>query len=247
MKLIKLTRPLIGVIIALIVCLIGFIAGVGETSTNTYYLDIDTTYNLYVFKPTFSRIELKIGTMPSTDNDSIAFCGAAAFTESLSDTFIADNIIGGYIAGDNSHNTDTILPDYYGRFVSIGDCWQFVEIDNFSAIDNTLARCGSMFTQRWVIKNSEIYRPYTLKDSTEYHIYRALCEKNDRLMIAQSRKNIPYYIFARALKAYGIENALYMNMGSGWNHAFYRDSDNQLHILFPKKNKYCTNWITFYK
>ena len=36
MKLIKLTRPLIGVIIALIVCLIGFIAGVGETSTITY-------------------------------------------------------------------------------------------------------------------------------------------------------------------------------------------------------------------
>ena len=49
---------------------------------------------------------------------------------------------------------------------------------------------------------------------------------------------------------YGIdadENALYMDMGAGWNHSFYRDSSNVLHILHPKTHSYPTNWLVVYK
>lgn len=54
-------------------------------------------------------------------------------------------------------------------------------------------------------------------------------------------------LFVKALKAYGVENALYMDMGSGWNHSFYRDNHDSIHVLFPKTHNYCTNWITFYR
>jgi hypothetical protein len=214
---------------------------------NGYTLQIDTTYNLYVFKPSFSRIELAIETMPSKDNDSIVFCAAAAFTKSIRKTFSIDNIVGGYISGDVVHNI-CATPSYYGRFVYGDDQWKFIETDNFPTIYSIISQKGSMFTQRWVIKNSEIYRPYARGDSTDNRfIYRALCEKNDSLMIAQSNHFIPYNLFVKALKAYGIENALYMDMGSGWNHSFYRDTNNDLHIIFPKTHNHCTNWITFYK
>lgn len=212
-----------------------------------YSMQIDTTFNLYVFKPNFSKVKLEIGKMPSTNNDSIIFCAAAAYTSSRRDTFAIDNIVGGYISNGRPHNI-CFKRAHYGRFVCINNQWEFIEIDNFSAIENTIVEDGSMFTQQWVIKSGDIYRPYARKDSTDDHfIYRALCEKNDTLMIAQSNHHIPYYLFVKALKAYGMENALYMDMGSGWNHSFYRDNANELHIIFPRRNHYCTNWITFYK
>lgn len=212
-----------------------------------YSMQIDTTFNLYVFKPNFSKVKLEIGKMPSTNNDSIIFCAAAAYTSSRRDTFAIDNIEGGYISNGRPHNI-CFKRAHYGRFVCINNQWEFIEIDNFSAIENTIVEDGSMFTQQWVIKSGDIYRPYARKDSTDNRfIYRALCEKNDTLMIAQSNHHIPYYLFVKALKAYGMENALYMDMGSGWNHSFYRDNANELHIIFPRRNHYCTNWITFYK
>lgn len=215
--------------------------------TSLYTMQIDTTFNLYVFKPNFSKVKLEIGKMPSTNNDSIIFCAAAAYTSSRRDTFAIDNIVGGYISNGRPHNI-CFKRAHYGRFVCINNQWEFIEIDNFSAIENTIVEDGSMFTQQWVIKSGDIYRPYARKDSTDDHfIYRALCEKNDTLMIAQSNHHIPYYLFVKALKAYGMENALYMDMGSGWNHSFYRDNANELHIIFPRRNHYCTNWITFYK
>ena len=195
-----------------------------------YSMQIDTTFNLYVFKPNFSEVKLEIGKMPSTNNDSIIFCAAAAYTTSIKDTFAVDNIVGGYVSNGRPHHICS-KPAHYGRFVCINNQWEFIEIDNFSAIENTIVEDGSMFTQQWVIHN----------------IYRALCEKNDTLMIAQSNHRIPYYLFVKALKAYGMENALYMDMGPGWNHSFYRDNANKLHIIFPRRHHYCTNWITFYK
>lgn len=215
--------------------------------TSLYTMQIDTTFNLYVFKPNFSEVKLEIGKMPSTNNDSIIFCAAAAYTSSRRDTFAIDNIVGGYISNGRPHNI-CFKRAHYGRFVCINNQWEFIEIDNFSAIENTIVEDGSMFTQQWVIKSGDIYRPYARRDSTDNRfIYRALCEKNDTLMIAQSNHHIPYYLFVKALKAYGMENALYMDMGSGWNHSFYRDNANELHIIFPRRNHYCTNWITFYK
>ena len=212
-----------------------------------YSMQIDTTFNLYVFKPNFSKVKLEIGKMPSTNNDSIIFCAAAAYTSSRQDTFATDNIEGGYISNGRPHNI-CFKRAHYGRFVCINNQWEFIEIDNFSAIENTIVEDGSMFTQQWVIKSGDIYRPYARNDSTDDRfIYRALCEKNDTLMIAQSNHYIPYYLFVKALKAYGMENALYMDMGSGWNHSFYRDNANELHIIFPRRHHYCTNWITFYK
>lgn len=253
MKSSKKTHFFIALVIVLVI-VIGFIefkvtypikeATTDITPSKTYTMSIDTTFNLYVFQPSFSRIELKTGTMPSTENDSIAFCAAAAYTKSILDTFSIDNIIGGHVACGQPHNIDT-TPDHYGRFVCKDDYWQFIEIEDVATVDSIIKEGGSMFTQHWVIKNSNIYLG---NKRTASNYYRALCEKNDTLMIAQSKKPIPFRIFAKALKAYKMENALYMDMGSGWNHSFYRDSDNQIHILFKRPDEYyCTNWITIYK
>ena len=205
---------------------------------------IDTTANLIVFQSNFSRVELEVGTMPSKDNDSVIFCAAAAFTAQLKDTFAYSNIVGAYIT-HGKHYNQYACSGKYGRFIYADHQWQFADADNHSLLDSAAAKGGCAFTQWWIIKSGEAI-PLARKGSQQ-NIYRALCEKDGKLMVAQCRKVIPYELFVKSLQAYGIEFALYMDMGSGWNHSFYRDNTGTEHILFPRTHHYCTNWITFYK
>lgn len=226
---------------------------VENNSTNTVpaqvctpIMQIDTTVNLIVFKPNFSRVELEVGNMPLQQNDSVKFCAAAAFTSQLKPDFSHDNIVGAYIT-HGKHYQGYQGGKNYGRFVNANKQWQFINNTDHTTFDATANNGGCAFTQMWVIQDNQIYRPYARKDSTQQNIYRCLCERSDTLMIAQCRKAIPYHLFVKALQAYGINNALYMDMSSGWNHSFYRDNSDSLHIVFPHTHNYCTNWITFYK
>ena len=45
----------------------------------------------------------------------------------------------------------------------------------------------------------------------------------------------------------GPYNALYCDMGRGWNYSWYRKEDGSVKELFPTPGKYTTNWITFYR
>ena len=81
-------------------------------------------------------------------------------------------------------------------------------------------------------------------------IYRALCEKDGKLCIVESKKVMTYEFFVKCLSAYKVTHALYLDMGLGWNYAWYRDKDGKVKELFPESKwvpsyKYRTNWITF--
>ena len=61
-----------------------------------------------------------------------------------------------------------------------------------------------------------------------------------------------YESFVKWLTAYKVTRALYLDMGYGWNYAWYRDNDGKIKERFPESKsatvfKYRTNWITFYK
>ena len=61
-----------------------------------------------------------------------------------------------------------------------------------------------------------------------------------------------YESFVKSLVDYRVTHALYLDMGSGWNYAWYRDGEGHVKELFPASKaapnyKYRTNWITFYK
>ena len=52
--------------------------------------------------------------------------------------------------------------------------------------------------------------------------------------------------------AYKVTHALYLDMGRGWNYAWFRNEDGKVKEIFPESKlapsyKYRTNWITFYK
>lgn len=63
---------------------------------------------------------------------------------------------------------------------------------------------------------------------------------------------IPIDIIFLTLSDFKVKHALYLDMGSGWNYAWYRDKNGKVIERFPESKKspnfkYRTNWITFYK
>ena len=74
-----------------------------------------------------------------------------------------------------------------------------------------------------------------------------MCIKEGRVYVVASKEKVPYQDFLNMLITFGIENALYMDMGRGWNHSFYRDENGQVHIIHPKTHNYCTNWLTVFR
>ena len=93
--------------------------------------------------------------------------------------------------------------------------------------------------------------PFGSKMRKNRTVYRALCEKDGKLCIVESKKVVTYEDFVKCLKAYKVKHALYLDMGRGWNYAWYRDKGGKVIEQFPESKKspnykYRTNWITFY-
>lgn len=100
------------------------------------------------------------------------------------------------------------------------------------------------FAQELIIYNSEILQ--TVRTDDNSNIFRALCELSDTLCIIESDTTTTFGEFKVSLKKANVTNAIYLDMGRGWNYAWYRDNDSIIE-LHPKIHDYCTNWITFYK
>ena len=129
-----------------------------------------------------------------------------------------------------------------GGFVWGKGKWKFMRKADYP----TSANGWNMgFCQLLIIKDGTA-RPIGARMKDNRNIYRALCEKNGKLCIIESKKVMTYSFFVECLKAYKVTHAIYLDMGSGWNHAWYRDK-NQVVVLHPQTHDYCTNWITFYK
>lgn len=79
------------------------------------------------------------------------------------------------------------------------------------------------------------------------NIYRALCELDGKLCIVEAKQALAYSEFVEKLANLKVKYALYLDMGSGWNYSWYRDSVGIVHEIHPIKpwSKYQTNWIVF--
>ena len=212
-----------------------------------FAVTVETTVNLNVYYPEYSRIDLVCGQMPKAAQKDVEFCCEAAFTGELLNEFkhlnIADNhICNGVMKKGYRCRTNT------GGFVWGRGKWKFMRKADYP----TEANGWEMgFCQLLIIKDG-VARPIGAKMKNNRTIYRALCEKNGKLCIVEGKKVMTYESFVNCLKAYKVTHALYLDMGSGWNYAWYRDKEGKVVERFPESKKspnykYRTNWITFYK
>lgn len=208
---------------------------------------VETTASLTVYYPDFSRIDLVCGQMPRATDKNVELCCEAAFTGELLNEFRHSNI------ADN-HICNGVMKKGYrcrantGGFVWKKGRWKFVYKADFPT---TASGWDMGFCQLLIIKEG-VARPISPKMRKNKTIYRALCEKDGRLCLVESKKRVTYEDFVGHLRDFRIDNALYLDMGSGWNYAWYRDKEGKVVERFPESKlaanyKYRTNWITFYK
>ena len=208
---------------------------------------VETTANLNIYYPEYTRIDLVCGKMPTAAQKDVEFCCEAAFTGELLNAFKHSNI------ADNHICSGVMMKGYRcrantGGFVWGGGKWKFMQKADYP----TSANGWNMgFCQILLIQDGTI-RPIEAKMRRSRNIFRALCEKDGRLCVIEARKVMSCEAFVNCLKTYGVTNALYMDMGKGWNYAWYRDKDGKVTEIFPKSKtassyKYRTNWLTFYE
>ena len=209
-------------------------------------IDDTTVQGLIVYYPQYSRIDLVCGTMPDKQDTSVIYCAEAAFTHELIDEFDHSNIDGDHVSGGKRYK-GAKCKDNSGAFAWFGDTtWEFVHGEYSELLDSVAAAGGMGFGQAIIIHGGQSVRPLWREGKNQY---RALCEKDGRLCIADSRKAVEYEEFVAMLEQFAPTHALYMDMGAGWNHSWWRDGNGKAHEIHPvaDKSRYCTNWITFYK
>lgn len=216
-------------------------------SLRSLAVKVETTDDLVVFYPEFSKIDMVCGQMPEFAQKDVEFCCEAAFTGELLADFKHMNIADNHICNGEMKRGYKCMANT-GGFVWGKSGWKFMEKASFP----TTANGWNMgFCQLLIIKDGNA-RPIGTKMGKNRNVYRALCEKDGQLCVIESKKVMPYEQFVNSLKAYKVRYALYLDMGRGWNYAWYRDADGKIKELFPESKqassyKFRTNWITFYK
>lgn len=217
-------------------------ASCNHTSATTR---VEHSSGIVAYYPQFTSIDLAVEQMPAAGADSVIFCCEAAFTGELLDSFKHTNIADNHIAGGTLYKGYT-CPANTGAFSFFNDgSWSFSAGKRFD-----LSRHPIMaFCQRLLIING-VTQPVwnVLRDKRT--IYRALCEKNGQLCLVQTTQVDTYARFIALLEQYQVDNAIYLDMGAGWNYAWYRDSNDKIIEIFPESKqapnyRYRTNWLVF--
>lgn len=202
------------------------------------------TNGLIVLFPKFSSVDLVCGTMPSKDDSSVILVAEAAYTGECLQEFRHSNILGDHVSGGVRYK-GTRCNRNTGAFVFYNHRWKFL-FNNYShELDSAAMNGGAGFGQELFILNGKIKA--TVRKDTNRNQFRALCEKDGRLCVIESDSVISFSSFKERLLKFGVSNAIYLDMGAGWNHAWYKGDEGEVHELHPKLHDYCTNWITFYR
>lgn len=210
---------------------------------------IDSTEHLYFYKPDRCDFDLVTGVRPDTLDERILFCAEAAFTGVIADTFYHGNIAGNHVS-EGMFYKGYVCKANKGGFIFYKDKhWEFLGKASYNdKLLDTNIQCA--YEQALLVAADTIYRPYLMKPTRE-ETYRVLCENHKgELMVVTSKSDMPFANFVKALvKELDVKNALYMDMGKGWNYSWYRNDDGSVTTLFPieKWTKNQTNWLVVRK
>ena len=207
--------------------------------------EVARTEHLTYYYPQFSSIDLSLERMPQTSSNEVDFCCEAAFTGQRLKSFSHNNVADDHVSGGKWYKGYSCRANT-GAFVWYGDKWAFMKKTDFLS---QKPACRMAFCQRLLILQGRQCQMWESmrKNRTRY---RVLCEKDGRLCLAESNKVVTLEFFIQCLMSDHVSNAIYLDMGAGWNYAWYRDKQGNAQEVFPESKKapdfqYRTNWLTF--
>lgn len=205
---------------------------------------IDTN-GLIILFPSFSSVDLRCGNIPNPTEKEIVLFAEAAYTGAPLDINFKHNKIAGDHVSNGVRYKGYRCKRNTGAFVYYSDKWKFLYEDYSAELDSAAKYGGAAFAQEMMIHNKIIKT--TVRKDGNVNTFRALCELERKLCIVESLNDVKFGDFKSSLLEIGVSEAIYLDMGSGWNYSWYRLDDTTVVGLHPKVHDYCTNWITFYK
>lgn len=189
--------------------------------------DVETEYgDLICLKPDMSRLkmDLECDEIPTAADRSIVLAFAGAFTGTMYDKGHG-NIAGDHVAGGKRFKGYTCRRNTGAFTWSETSGPKFIYKDYSSALDKASKEGGMAFTQEMMIHNGKAVK--TKRPLGNKNTFRALCLDSDNsLALYESRGTITFGDFINALLSQGVKEALYTDMGNGWNYCFYRVNAN---------------------
>lgn len=210
-------------------------------------VEIERKGDLVIYCPDFSRIDLITGTMPSKSEEDVIFCCEAAFTGELLTEFSHSNIAGHHVCSGEFFDGYDCEPNNGVFTWNREDGWHIFNYDHKGSVGPlkvAAAKGGMGYCQSLLFYEGRQFEG-CFKPEKENQ-YRTLCELDGRLCIIDCARKIPYGEFLAQLKSLGVKNAIYCDMGTGWNYSWYRKADGSVKEIFTVPGDYTTNWITFY-
>ena len=102
------------------------------------------------------------------------------------------------------------------------------------------------FAQEMMIHDGKAVK--TTRPLGNRKVFRALClDSNNQLALYESQGVVTFGNFIDALLSQGVKEALYTDMGQGWNYCFYRvnQSDKSPKYLHSTSLPYASNFVIF--
>lgn len=201
------------------------------------------TEDLYFFYPDYSDIDFVTGEMPSEEDQSILLFVTAAFQSHHQIGFDHDNIVGMHASKGELWNGRSA--EGVGAFTCVNGEARIWGLDEAKeAVKNAAEQGGSGFEQFLILYKGQRDNH---NEIDEFRCYRALALVNGRVCVVDSRTQVHYDEFVQALEDAGIQDALYCDMGSGWNHSWYREQNGQTVDIIGKPWLFSHSWLVFRK
>lgn len=208
---------------------------------------IKTDYgDLICLNPDMSRLKMDMvcGEIPSAENDSIILAFAGAFTGK--DFYKGhSNVAGDYVAGGKRYGGYRCKRNTGAFTWSEKSGPQFFYKDYSAELDRAPQEGGMGFAQEIMIHNGA--KVPTTRPAGNKNVFRALClDADGTLAFYESQGIVTFGNFIDALLSEGVKEALYTDMGQGWNYCFYREkkAETSPKYLHTQSLPYASNFIT---
>ena len=205
---------------------------------------VDSLPRLTIYYPQYSRIDLACGKRPSQADSTVIFMAAGAFTGDYQEDFKHSNIAGDHVSGGKREKGFKCKRNT-GAFIWTSDGPEFHYLSYSSALDKAARKGGCAFAQEMMIHEGRIVK-HTRPDGNQNE-FRALCLIDGKVAVADSKGSVRFGDFINDLREAGATEALYMDMGAGWNYSWYRAENGHPVEIHSIPIKYSTNWVTFYR
>lgn len=207
-----------------------------EAADGTYIYETD---NFYIYFPNYSEIELVFDERPTKRDTDIIFCAGALFHQERTLDFSHMNLVGDHTYGgeyfDGHEHEDMSAFTYADGEIT----FSFDNADE--EIRKACDKNGVGFEQFMIIKDG---KPATFTFS-RYRCFRTLTMINGKLCIIDNKKQMFLEDFRSEVIKLGVKDAIYMDMGSGWNYSWLRTTSGKIRNMFNIPVPYSQNWIVF--